>query len=67
MGSKRFTNLNAWQEGHQLALFVYLVTKNFPKDEQFALTNQLRRAAVSVSSNIAEGFNRFSEKEKLHF
>lgn len=57
----------AWQEGHALALMVYRVTKSFPEDERFALSKQMRRATTSVPSNVAEGFNRFSEKEKIHF
>ena len=65
--SRHFTDVKAWQMGHFLALSVYKVTRAFPKDEQFALTNQLRRAATSIPSNIAEGFNRFSLKEKAHF
>lgn len=67
MASKKFTDMRVWQNGHALALLVYKVTKRFPKDEQFALTNQLRRAATSVPSNIAEGFNRLSQKEKVQF
>ncbi len=67
MKSKRFTDVVAWQESHALALMVYRLTKHFPEDERFALSNQLRRAATSTPSNIAEGFNRFSEKEKIHF
>ena len=46
---------------------VYLKTKSFPKDELFGLTNQMRRAAVSITSNIAEGFSRQSYKEKIQF
>ena len=65
--SKKFTDLRVWQEAHQLALLVYKATKNFPKEEQFGLTAQVRRAAISVASNIAEGFNRFSLKEKIQF
>lgn len=64
---KSFTDLNAWREGHYLVLDVYKVTKNFPKEELFGLTNQLRRAAVSFTSNIAEGFSRNSYKEKIQF
>jgi len=60
-----FKDLRAWQEGHQLVLLVYSITKSFPKDEQFGLSNQLRRAVVSVTSNIAEGFSRRSLKEKI--
>lgn len=64
---KSFTDLNAWKEGHKLVLMIYEITKKFPKDEMFGLTNQLRRAAVSITSNIAEGFSRQSYKEKAHF
>jgi four helix bundle protein len=62
-----FTQLNAYKASHQLALDVYGATKLFPDDEKFALVNQLRRAAISAPSNIAEGFSRSSEKERLHF
>ena len=64
---KSFTDLNAWKEGHKLALEVYQITKEFPKEEQFGLTAQLRRAAVSFTSNIAEGFSRTSWREKVQF
>ena len=64
---KSFIDLNTWKEGHKLVLEIYKITKTFPKDEQFGLTNQLRRAAVSFTSNIAEGFSRNSYKEKLQF
>ena len=64
---KSFTDLNAWKEAHRLAIAVYRATKVFPSDEQFALTSQIRRAVVSVTSNIAEGFGRRSAKDRLHF
>lgn len=64
---KSFQDLKAWQEGHKLVLIVYGKTESFPRDEQFGLTNQLRRAVVSITSNIAEGFNRKSLKEKIQF
>ena len=64
---KSFTDLNAWKEGHKIVLEVYRITRNFPREEQFGLTIQLRRAAVSFTSNIAEGFSRNSYKEKLQF
>ena len=64
---KSFTDLRVWQEGHQLVLAVYRATKLFLHEEQFGLTSQIRRAAVSITSNIAEGFSRKSQKEKLQF
>ena len=64
---KSFKDLNVWKEGHKLVLEIYKVTKSFPKDEMFGLTNQIRRAAISITSNISEGFNRISPKEKLQF
>jgi len=62
-----FTSLKAWQEAYKLATSTYKVTRSFPKEEMFGLTNQLRRAAVSVASNLAEGFGRSSYKEKIFF
>lgn len=62
-----FTDLLAWQEGHKLVLLVYEITKVFPTEEKFGLSDQMRRAAVSVTSNIAEGFSRNGEKEKIQF
>ena len=64
---RSFTDLDAWKEGHKLALIMYEVTKTFPKEEIFSLIMQMRRAAVSITSNIAEGFSRQSYKEKLQF
>ena len=63
----KFTDLFAWKEAHKLVLEVYKLTKVFPADEQFALTGQMRRAVVSISSNIAEGFSRQTKADKLHF
>lgn len=62
-----FTDLRTWQKGHALVLDIYRVTKQFPRDEVFGLISQLRRAAVSFTSNIAEGFRRKSPKEKAQF
>ncbi|MEX1995599.1 MAG: four helix bundle protein [Candidatus Saccharimonadales bacterium] len=64
---KDFTDLNAWKEGHKLVIMVYSTTKTFPKDEVYGLTSQIRRAAVSITSNIAEGFGRRGYKEKIQF
>ncbi len=62
-----FTGLNAWKEGHKLILEVYTLVEKFPKKEQFGLTSQIERAAVSITSNIAEGFSRFYFKDKIRF
>jgi len=62
-----FKDLIAWQEAHKLVLDVYRILKVFPRDEQFALTNQLQRSAVSITSNIAEGFSRKTAKDKVRF
>mgnify|MGYP001613135248 CR=1 FL=1 len=64
---QRFTDLYAWQEGHKLVLMLYKMTDRFPDKEKYSLTDQMRRAAVSVTSNIAEGFSRRSSKEKSRF
>ena len=55
---QRFTDLKVWQRSHLLALAIYRITKAFPGDERFGLTSQLRRAAVSIPTNIAEGSKR---------
>ena len=65
--ARSFTDLIAWKEGHQLALLIYKVTEGFPKHELFGLTSQIRRAAVSITSNLAEGFGRPSKPDKIHF
>ncbi len=64
---KSFTDLNAWKEGHKLVLLVYKVTENFPNKEMFGLTSQMRRCAISITSNIAEGFSRNTNKDKCQF
>ncbi len=62
-----FTDLVTWQEAHKLVLLIYKFTENFPSHEIYSLTKQLRRAAVSVSSNIAEGFRCHTRDGKNHF
>lgn len=62
-----FTKLKAWQKGHTLVLAIYKITNKFPSQEQFGLTSQIRRAVVSITSNIAEGFSRQTRADKIHF
>jgi len=65
--SKSYENLNIWKESLSLVTDIYRVSKSFPRDELFGMTSQLRRAAVSVSSNIAEGSGRGSKKDYSRF
>jgi four helix bundle protein len=67
MGSRSFKDLIVWQRSMQLVKEVYKITKNFPRNEEFALSNQLRRAAVSIPSNLAEGSKRGTPKDFLQF
>jgi four helix bundle protein len=62
-----YTELEVWKYSRELVKEVYLLTKKFPKEELYSLTNQIRRSAVSVPSNIAEGIGRQSNKETIHF
>jgi four helix bundle protein len=66
-GMFNFEKLDVWQKSVALANVVYLLTKAFPSDERFGLTNQMRRAAVSISSNIAEGCSRGSKVDFRRF
>lgn len=62
-----FESMNAWQEARKLVVEVYQLLDNFPNFEKYALCDQIRRAIVSVPSNLAEGSGRISLKEQLHF
>src|ERR1700746_1623978 len=62
-----YRELVVWQRAMDLVLEVYRSTRNFPRDEIFGLTSQMRRAAVSVPSNVAEGKGRYSPKDRTHF
>lgn len=64
---QNFKDLNVWQNSHSLCLLIYKRTQSFPKEELFVLTSQVRRATVSVTSNIAEGFSRRTLKDKRNF
>ncbi len=62
-----FEKLESWQNARKLAVWIYKITKNFPADERFGLISQMRRAAISIASNLAEGTSRISLKEQSHF
>ena len=62
-----FEKLKVWQEAKDLVLMVYKLTSHFPPFEKYGLVSQLRRASISVSSNIAEGNTRITNKDKAHF
>lgn len=64
---KSFTDLSTWQEGHKLVVAIYRMAKGLPADEAFGLKSQMQRAAVSITSNIAEGFSRHTFADKNHF
>ena len=65
--NKEYTDLEVWQESRKLANEMYMLTKSYPKDELFGLTNQTRRSAVSIASNIAEGCGRQTSKDTINF
>jgi len=62
-----YKDLEVWQKAMELSVEIYRLTKNFPQEERFGLVNQMRRAVVSIASNIAEGQGRIYTKEYLHF
>ena len=64
---KNYKELNVWQKSYKLCLHIYKVTKRFPKDEMYGLTSQIRRSAVSIPSNIAEGYGRKTTLEYVRF
>jgi four helix bundle protein len=63
---QRFTQLKVWERGHRFVLAIYRASKDYPTEERFGLTSQLRRAAVSVPNNIAEGSKRRGRGEYAH-
>jgi four helix bundle protein len=64
---RSFTDLIVWQKAHRFVLQIYRQTNSFPKEERYGLVDQLRRAAVSITSNISEGFYRRTSVDKSHF
>ncbi len=65
--ARNFQDLIVWQKAHQFVLSVYKMTKEFPREELYGLTSQLRRAAVSIAANIAEGFRKNGKLDKVRF
>ena len=65
--AKRFQDLVVWQKAHQFVLSVYRYSKSFPKNELYGLTSQLRRSAVSIPANIAEGFKKKTRPDKARY
>jgi four helix bundle protein len=64
---KNYKDLKVWQRSYQLCLQIYKITKGFPDEEKYGLTSQLRRAAVSVPSNVSEGYGRKTTPEYIQF
>ena len=65
--NKRYKKLHVWQKAHEFVLLMYKYTESFPKHEQFGLTSQIRRAALSISTNIVEGQASMSKRDFLNF
>jgi four helix bundle protein len=64
---KNYKELKVWQKSYQLCLKVYRITADFPKEEKFGLTSQIRRSVLSVPSNIAEGYGRKATADYINF
>jgi four helix bundle protein len=64
---QNYKDLKVWEKSHAFALKVYVVTKTFPKEEMYGITNQLRRAATSIAANIAEGCGKNTKNDFAHF
>ncbi len=62
-----FCDLDAWKKAHNFSVEIYRLSKGFPKEETYGITSQLRRASVSISANIAEGFSRYHFNDKVNF
>ena len=67
MKKYNYKDLDLYKAAKNLVISVYALLRKFPKEEQYALCDQIRRAAISITSNIAEGMSRYSDKEKAHF
>lgn len=67
VAARKFEDLIVWQKAHRYVISIYQATKRFPKEETYGLVSQMRRAAVSIPANIAEGFKKISKAEKAHY
>jgi len=65
--TQKFQELIVWQKAHKLVLDIYKITKQFPKEETYGLTSQMRRATISVPANIAEGYRKRGKLDKVRF
>jgi len=65
--TERFEDLEVWKKAHSLVLKIYNLTRCFPKEEKFGLVSQMRRAAISIPANLAEGFKKRTTKDKSNF
>lgn len=65
--AERFEDLEVWKKAHKLVLHIYRQTRDFPKEEKFGLVSQMRRVAVSIPANLAEGFKKRTSKDKSNF
>ena len=62
-----FYDLNTWKKAHELVIEIYNITKQFPREELYGIVNQLKRAASSITANLAEGFERYHFRDKIKF
>ncbi len=67
MKAERFEDLEVWKKAHRLVLDIYNITRNYPAEERFGLVSQMRRSAVSIPANIAEGFKKRTLRDKSSF
>lgn len=67
MAYKEFTEMSVWQKSYELVIKIYNITKTYPADERYGLISDMRRAANSISNNIAEGFGRYEPKDNTRF
>lgn len=64
--SEKLEDLTVWKKSHQMVLIIYKITKSYPIEERFSLVSQMRKAAISIPSNIAEGFKKSGTKDKIN-